>query len=84
VGACISTEEQYRPPQIKISSCVPRQTDNLTLDSTALATKKKWEMHSSNWEFINKLMDALEVCIGSCSNNILTLCCMQISRFYKP
>jgi hypothetical protein len=52
--------------------------------AAALATKKKWEMHSSDWEFINKLMDALEVRIGSPSNNILTSCCTQISRFYKP
>ncbi|KAJ7818440.1 hypothetical protein B0H14DRAFT_3739980 [Mycena olivaceomarginata] len=29
--------------------------------AAALATKKKWEMHSSDWEFIDKLMDALEV-----------------------
>ncbi|KAJ7300489.1 hypothetical protein DFH08DRAFT_828414 [Mycena albidolilacea] len=29
--------------------------------ATGLATKKKWEMHSSDWEFIDKLMDALEL-----------------------
>ncbi|KAF7378021.1 Reverse transcriptase-RNase H-integrase [Mycena sanguinolenta] len=29
--------------------------------AAALARKKKWEMHSSDWEFIDKLMSALEV-----------------------
>jgi hypothetical protein len=29
--------------------------------TAALASKKKWEMSSSDWEFIDKLMVALEV-----------------------
>lgn len=28
--------------------------------AAALASKKKWEMRSSDWEFIDKLMNALE------------------------
>jgi hypothetical protein len=33
--------------------------------AAVLKKKKKWEMHSSNWEFINKLMNTLEVNICS-------------------